>query len=530
MTRDLVAQVATTCAQHALLPHGARVVAGVSGGADSLVLLHVLVALREAHNLMLHAAVLDHGIRGAASAADADFVRATAVAWDVPVTVGHADVPQVARDRGLGLEDAARQVRYVFLGRVARAVGADRVAVGHHRDDQAETVLLHLIRGSGIEGLRGMLPLAAFPGAVDVAAEAAARVRYEPPLDRAVSPDDAPALYLIRPLLDLSRAEIDAYAAAHDLHPRDDATNRDPAYTRNRLRHVIIPQLETLNPNLRATLARTAAILRVDADRLHAAGEAAFEDVLHTQHPAACVLDRARWAALHLADQRYVLRAAVRRLRPTLSDLSFMHVDAAIQVTDAGNVGAQAMLPEGVIVQVGEGVIVVAAGADALAEALVAHVDAPGLTPDGEFTFQAGETVVQDFGMWVFEAGPLHAADDDIAALHADPLAAALVIPAGSVLQLRTRQPGDRFAPRGMGGQSQPLTTTLGAMGVPQAWRERVPLLFAGETLAWFVAPSKHGLRGRVSELSAVPDDVSGGAGDLIAVRWWRHKVSREVE
>src|SRR5690606_722014 len=156
--------------------------------------LHILAALRAAIGFTLYAATLDHGLRGAASAADAQFVVETARVWGIPARRGNADVPALAARQSGGIEAAARAARYDFLASVAREVGADRIAVAHHADDQVETVLLHLLRGAGIGGLRGMAWIAPTPG----------------------SPD----LLLIRPLLGVTRAEIDTYCREYGIQPR----------------------------------------------------------------------------------------------------------------------------------------------------------------------------------------------------------------------------------------------------------------------------------------------------------------------
>ena len=155
----LLQQVRRTIEQHDLLVPGDGIVVGVSGGPDSLCLLHVLLHLRDEHRLRLHVAHLNHGTRGADSDADAEFVARLAAEWGVPATVERQDVPALARAHGLAFEEAARRVRYAFLARVSEEVGACKIAVGHNADDQAETVLMHFLRGAGPAGLRGMLPL-----------------------------------------------------------------------------------------------------------------------------------------------------------------------------------------------------------------------------------------------------------------------------------------------------------------------------------------------------------------------------------
>ena len=155
---DLFPQVRRTIRRYDLLRDGMALVVGVSGGPDSLCLLHLLSRLTPEMGLRLHVAHLNHGLRGAEADADADFVAGFAAGLGVACTVGRADVAELAREAGLSLEEAARQARYRFLADVAADAGADAIAVGHNADDQAETVLMHFLRGSGVAGLRGMLP------------------------------------------------------------------------------------------------------------------------------------------------------------------------------------------------------------------------------------------------------------------------------------------------------------------------------------------------------------------------------------
>lgn len=494
-----------------MIAPGARVVVAVSGGADSLALLDALRRLSRAEGWVLHVATLDHGLRGAAGAADAAFVRARALEWDLPVTVGRADVPAVARGRGLGLEAAARGVRYAFLLRLARQIGAPLIALGHTQDDQAETVLLHLIRGSGLRGLCGMLPVA--PLTAGHALEDAA-ILFDPPLS---GPPAAPGLWptLIRPLIDTSRAQIETYLAARGLTPRQDATNADPAYLRNRVRHEVLPLLAALNPEIRAGLARTADLLRADAELVEQVGAAALDAARIEAGAGVVALDRAAWARLLRAEKRLVLREAVRRLRPDLVDLAFVHVEDAVRVADGGTVGSSATLPGGLVLRVDYAALVIGPVGAA------AEIDAPLLAPgQGALSFVAGEAVRVVFGAWRFEAGPLPPGAD-VAAIHADPLAAVLCVPPGAALALRARRRGDRFVPRGMGGRVQKLADTLSNMKVPARLRDRVALLTVGEAVAWFAAPTADGLRGRAADPVAFS---AGGCGDGVAllVRWRR--------
>ena len=296
-----------TIERYGLLVPGDGIVVGVSGGPDSLCLLHVLhYRLREEYRLQLHVAHLHHGARGADADADSEFVAALAAEWGLPVTVEKQDVPALARAHGLAFEEAARRVRYAFLARVAGELGAHKIAVGHNGDDQAETVLMHFLRGAGPAGLRGMLPLTPL-----------ADYRLLEPF---TSHTLHPASCIIRPLLEVPRSEIERYCADHGLTPRFDCSNLDTTYFRNRLRHELLPLLETYNPNVRTRLCHTAAVIADDYELLTQLREQAWAKVVVNcsssgeEREAAVIFDRAGWRALPVALQRATLRQAAYRL------------------------------------------------------------------------------------------------------------------------------------------------------------------------------------------------------------------------
>ncbi len=214
-----------------MLPRGARVLCAVSGGADSMCLLSLLLSLREERGLEVAAAHFEHGLRGEESLRDMAFVEDWCREHGVPCVTERGDTRALAAAEHLSLEEAARRLRYEFLERTAEALGCERIATAHTADDNAETVLLNLVRGSGAAGLSGIPPR---------------RGR------------------IVRPLLETERAEVLAYLEARKVPHVEDASNGDEAFRRNRLRRAVLPLLRELNPGVNAALGRTAALLRED--------------------------------------------------------------------------------------------------------------------------------------------------------------------------------------------------------------------------------------------------------------------------
>ncbi len=284
---------------------GGTILCAVSGGRDSVCLLHYLHTLGEKQGFTVAAGHYNHHMRPTAQR-DEDFVRALCQKLGVAFYTDGSDVEATARKRGLGVEETGRELRYAFLAQTADRIGAQRIATAHHQNDQAETVLLHLLRGTGPEGLRGIPPV---------------RGR------------------LIRPLLDTPREEIEAYLAAHGLPYVEDETNTSTAFARNRLRLKVLPQLKKINPAFARNIARTAAIVgredryldQLAQERLPAAGEN---------------LTCAALAAAPEALRPRMIRLLLDRLGVGKKDFSAVHIGAVLEMMEAGR--GMVQLPGGV--------------------------------------------------------------------------------------------------------------------------------------------------------------------------------------
>jgi tRNA(Ile)-lysidine synthase len=477
---------------HALWPAGATVVAAVSGGADSLCLLGVLLDLRERGHPLAPTEVvvahLDHGLRGEAGGADVRFVAALAGEMGLRCVAERADVAALARSERCSLEAAARQARYAFLRRVAAAVGAARICTGHTRDDQAETVLLHFLRGSGLAGLAGMAPLAG---------------------------------EIARPLLEVTRAETEAYCAARGWQPRADASNADLRFARNRVRHELLPLLERYNPNLRETLARNAALIAADERFLEARTDAAWPIVVRDDSPDVVELDLVALRAQPLALRHRLLRRVAHSLAGQQYGLEARHVELLDTFLCQDTAGSALDLPGSLAAHLGYDTLAFArrtagrstgpigARAGASADIGARELPVPGVVelPEQGWRVRA----------WLSDTLPgLDPGPHDGAAGVSEPLLPSLervgnnadvgraeqrayldADLAGAPLFVRTWRPGDRFRPLGMAHEKK-LQDFFADAKVPRELRHRLPLVFGPRHLLW-VAGQRIDDRARVS-------------------------------
>ena len=448
-------QVRAALREHGL--KGKKLLVAVSGGPDSLALLHSLYRLRGECGLTLCGAHLNHKLRGVESDADAEFAGDTFERLDVPFTVDGVDVAAYRRRHRLSLEDAARRVRYSFLADAAAKHGADAIALGHTADDQAETVLMHILRGSGLDGLRGMQAL-----------------------DRRTIGGRRVALF--RPLLGLSRAETETYCRALDLTPRIDPSNSSPEFLRNRIRMELVPLLEQMNPSARDALMRLARNATQDSEYIREHADAVWHDVAQTVASGVVRLDAVALDGEHAAIRGRVLRRAVEAAGGEVTRRHILDMIALL----GGAPGKRLHLSGGLGFVTGYGEAYVGR-ADAVEDALVtlpvlggesfvpvpgevrvggwrinvtcmdrqdgegfSHSPHPNLPPEGEGT-EASEVVDMDC--------------------------------VGEELWVRGRLPGDRFQPLGMEG-SKSLREFMIDARIPRGWRDGLPLVVSDRGIA----------------------------------------------
>ncbi len=320
LTQDMLTKVRKTIKKHDMLRKGDHVLVGVSGGADSVALLAVLNHLRPAWGLTLTAAHFNHKTRAAESDRDEAFVRTLCQSIGIAVVCG--SLKKGTRPRGLSIEDFLRRCRYGFFEKMRRKAGANRIALGHHQGDQAETVLMNLIRGAGLAGISGM-----------------------PPVRNAGT--------IIRPLIDCARREIVDYLAAVGLSFVDDSSNTDERFLRNRIRAHLMPELQkSYNPAIHETLCRLASVFRTENDYMTREAQlrlARWRDGRVQENPLEVPI--AELKVLHPALQRRAILEIAREVSAEDAAIGFEHVQAVLALAGGTNPGGSLDLPGGILVR-----------------------------------------------------------------------------------------------------------------------------------------------------------------------------------
>lgn len=475
---SLLAQLEQTLQAQKLVAPGQTLVVAVSGGPDSLALLDALRALAPRWGLTLQVAHLNHQLRGEASDADEQFVLQTAKEWGLPAASARWDVSEYARENRLSVEQAARDLRYRFLIGVAAQVGANAIATAHTADDQVETILLHFLRGSGLAGLRGMA--------------------YANELTTA----DGRRATVIRPLLDVTRSQVEEYCAEHALQPRVDESNFDTGILRNRLRHDVLPYLESINPNLRAVLRHSARAIADDYAYIQQNVLGIF-DRMTRPIEGGFVFDRKWFRALPVNLQRGVLREAVTRLG-RLKNVGYTHLETARRAAAERDAGAQAILPQGLRLVVGYDDFTVGEQLPWPDAPLLSHGETlplkPGderLLPESDWAIRILERDLRSADSQPTESRPNRSVWR--AAFDADAVRGPLV--------LRTRRRGEKFCPAGMGGKHKSLHEFMMDAKIPRHLRDRIPILADDEQVLW-VCGYRTDERARVTEATKRMLDV----------------------
>lgn len=291
-----------------MLGKGDLIVVAVSGGPDSTALLHILTELSVKWSFRLHVAHMDHGFRGEQSRQEAEWVRDLAERLGWPCSVHYEDIPAAIAASGGNPQEVAREARYRYLLEIARETKADAIALGHHADDQAETILMRLVRGTSLTGITGMAPVARREG-----------------------------MKLVRPLLRIYKEDIVQYLNEHGYGYCTDSSNEQRTYTRNRLRLDVLPILRSINPDLSQTINRMADLLRDEDEFLSTLAESTAEKIFR-QRGNEYLAARDDVSELDVALQRRVIKLILSYLCKNQDQIQYIHIEKvreAIQQTDS---------------------------------------------------------------------------------------------------------------------------------------------------------------------------------------------------
>ncbi|MEC8645763.1 MAG: tRNA lysidine(34) synthetase TilS [Candidatus Latescibacterota bacterium] len=408
-----------------------RMLVGVSGGIDSMVLMDIMSQLVDSC-VVVHC---DHRLRDQ-SAEDARFVAMEAERRGCVFIAGSDDVAARAREGRMSIEEAGREARYALFAQVASEVGAMKVVLGHHMDDQAETVLMRLMRGSGSTGLRGMVPL-------------------------------REGVFL-RPMLNVTRAQIKVYAEENDIAFREDETNADRRFLRNRVRGDLLPTLRQYNPNIVQTLHRVATVLQGEDSFVEEAAQNAINSVLIECCEHKVMLDVPRLVDYHIAVQRRLIRLALGRLFS--GHIEYAWVDKTLRLAK-GKKSALCDLGKGIRAQCWDDRLILRQGREC---PIAVRVPMPGSVriPERDGVISCRITSAEAFEGLRSELGGFYIA------LDADKLEARPL--------LRSAAVGDRFRPFGMRGQKK-LSDFLIDQKHPRILRDEVLVLESAGEIAWVV-------------------------------------------
>lgn len=421
-----------------MINHNEHILIGVSGGPDSVALLYILKHLQQDWNLSLSAVHLHHGIRGQDADLDLEYVVNLTRSLDIPLYYEYQDVKEIAREYGLSLEEAGRKARYALYLSVANEVGANRVALGHHRDDVAETVLMNLLRGTGISGMAGIPPVRKHDG-----------------------------LLIVRPLLDVPKGQLVDFCFHRGVLPREDTTNQDKRFYRNRVRHELLPYLEeNYQENVREHLVRLAMIMRDEEEFLEKYTEKIYRESLVGENG----LSLLKLRNLDMANLRRILRFAYRQFGK--GDLNFANVDNMITLVTKGQSGDRVDLPGGIFLQ-------------REYERILFGDDAKRVVVDEEIPLVVpGNTEV--LGISVYTK-ILHVNEVDWDRIDGQSTAVFDYDEIhGLPLNIRTRRDGDRFRPFGLAG-SKKIKDLFIDLKVPRKDRDLTPLLCLLDEILWVI-------------------------------------------
>ena len=440
----LLDQVKRTVDLYHLLEKGDRVIVGVSGGIDSMVLLHVLNTYRQEFDLSLIVAYVNHGLRPDESGREADLVQKESERLGLPFEYGQFDVKGFQEAAGISIQDAGRRIRFHFFKSLLPKYHAQKIALGQNADDQVETILLRLMRGSGLKGLKGMLPIR--EGKV------------------------------IRPLLEVWRREIESFATKNGIPSLLDSSNLKKKYLRNRLRLTLIPLIEReYQSNFKAVVMRTSTILREENDYLEREAEDVCQKIVRKEKDSLSFRFQ-EYESLHKAVQKRVLQKMLDKFYggEMIEEREGWEISAIYRKLQQPSTSFFIELPYGIFIEKRYDRVSLGRGRAKVVPPFEVELISPGRTLVEEI---GREVVIDETTSKDIEFGSL-GEPRNIALLDYQDLQ--------FPLRMRNFRPGDRFQPMGVKG-TQKLKEFFIDHKIPRFERSKIPLLISGEMIAWIV-------------------------------------------
>ena len=421
----MIRQVEKTMLTHGMLPMRS-VLVGLSGGADSAALLHILKMLSEKYGFTVYAAHVNHGLRGEAADADEQFSKELAKQLDIEFYSLRADVKGEAKRLKMSEELTGRRMRYVFFERLMTEHSIDYTATAHHKNDNSETILMNFMRGSGLRGLCG--------------------IPYK--RDR-----------IIRPLLDVSRQEIEAYCEKNAVRYVIDVTNLETVYTRNKVRHILIPEItEQFNPAFADTITKNAAVLAVEEDFIESETCEVYDKIVHDN-----AVDTERLCSLHKAVALRIIRKITARTCGN-EDIPASVTEAVLELAKKNRTGSRYDIARGVYARIEYGKLIISETRPQCGEFCYEIVP-------GEKTYipESGYYVLAEYCDEYKKDGSEY-----------------FSVPKGCKITVRNRRSGDKFAPWGMKGTKK-LKDFMIDSKIPKDARSRIGILTIDDEIAWVI-------------------------------------------
>lgn len=433
-------KVLSAIREYNLISENDNIVVGVSGGPDSMALLYVLLEIKSLINFDIHIAHVNHGVRGADAKSDQLFVEKIARELNLPYHTKNVNMIEYGKEKGISSEEAGRELRYGFFREILVSVGGGKIAVAHNMNDQAETLIMRFLRGTGIDGLKGM---------------------------------DFKTKDIIRPILGIDRREIEAYIENNNIETVLDKTNLEPIYSRNKVRLELMPYIEeNFNPNIVNTLWRMSRISSMDSRFLEEYSEGRYNNIVKNQNKHSIILDGERLIKEDKSIQQRIIRSSILKINDSLQGITEAQVSSVVNLFLTSDTGKEVHLSNGIVAKTSYGDLIIEKGV---------------IKETGKYFYELkfpGLNIFEDIG-YSFTIEVLPKEKDFIMDKEKNIKYFDFDMVKGS-LAVRNRLVGDKLIPFGMRGTKK-LKDYFIDEKVPKELRDKIPLIVDGESILWVV-------------------------------------------